>query len=250
MLKAIIIDDVALARLDIKTQLNLFAKHIEVIAEANSVSNAVTAIEKHKPDVIFLDIELGNGTGFDVLSRIDYRNFKIIFITAYNQHAVRAFKFSAIDYILKPVQETELIEAIDKLQEAVDKDSIEIKYKSLLTNFKTLNKTPETIILKTIGATHNIIIADIFRIEAKANYAKFYLKDNKKIMVSYPLKNYISLLSEYRFFRPHQSHFINLNYVVSIKKHKNSWFVELNDGSIIPLVEDRKKSFEEALTKM
>jgi two-component system, LytTR family, response regulator len=248
LITAIVIDDVDIIRSTIISQLKTHAPHIHVVAQASSVATALEQIALHQPTVLFLDIELGDGSGFDVLQKINAHNYKVIFITAYNQYAVRAFRLNAIDYLLKPIDADELIEAVSKLQVELSKTETTLKYNNLYNDYKTIEQKPKNIVLKTANEMHVVLINDIVRCESSNNYTSFYLKSGKRIVVSITLKEYEALFEEYRFFRNHQSHLINLNYFDHLNKETTACIV-MKDGTILPISQRKQSGLETALLK-
>lgn len=243
MIKAIVIDDVKIVRDAIVGLLTECASElITVIAEADSVKSGLIQINKHQPDVIFLDIEMKDGTGFDLLQQISIEKYKIVFITAYDHYAIKAFKYSAIDYLLKPIDPDELKTAVYKLKNAIEKEIIETKFNTLFLNLKSLNQSPEKIILKTTDSIYSINIKDIIRCESDNNYTRFYLVDGKKILTSVTLKEYEELFGGQKFFRIHQSHLINLLYFDYLKK-QDGGLVVMKDKSCLPLASRKKDAF-------
>lgn len=237
-MKAIVIDDESFARQNIISILSLEFPDLEVVAEADTVVKALSSILKYKPDLIFLDIDLLDGSGFDVLNQIEKIDFKTIFVTAHQEYAIKAIKFSALDYILKPISSYELVSAVNRVVELGDKNSEE-QYESFLNQLNTTNQDKK-IVLKTSEAIHVVDVNDIVRCEADNNYTLFYISDGEKIMVSKGLKEYDDLLSEYGFFRVHQSHLINLNCMAKFDK-KDGGYVVLNDHSRVPVSQRRKQ---------
>lgn len=240
MITAIVVDDVKIIRDTVVRFLEQYPDEITVVAEANSVTDAIAKVTNHQPDAIFLDVELKDGTAFDLLKQLDIKKYKIVFITAYDHYAVKAFKFSAVDYLLKPIDPDELKVAIGKLKDAIAKETIEAKFNTLFSNLQSSEQATKKIILKTLGNTYSVYIKDIIRCEADNNYTRFYLADNKKILVSITLKEYEELLSEHQFFRIHQSHLINLHFFDHIK---DGISIVIKDGSILPLASRKKNTF-------
>lgn len=235
-MRIVIIEDEKNAQEVLANLLQLIEKNISIEGFAENVPDAIKLIEKVKPDAIFLDIHLKNGTGFDVLEKIvDYKG-KIIFTTAYDNYAIKAFKFSAFDYILKPINPKELKESIKDLKKSIDK---EVKYKEMLNVLNHNKKDKESkIILKTLNNQYVIIIKDIVHCESEGAYTKFFLKEHKSYLTSKNLKYYTEILSEYGFVRTHQSHLINAKYILRINSNN---FVELKSGEQIP-ISARKKT--------
>lgn len=238
MYRTIIIEDEQRIREALSIMLEMVASdEVQIIAYAESVEEAVKLIDRLKPDLVFMDIVLQNGTGFDVLQQISFNSFHLIFTTAYEQHAVNAFKYSAIDYLLKPIDPEELktaIERISLLQERV------LEKHQLNELQHNLEKTPDRIILPTQEAMYVVKLDQILRCETSGSYTTFFLIDGRKIMVSKPLKNYEDLLEPPLFFRIHQSHLININSIVS---YSREGMVHMSDKSVVPISRSKKEQF-------
>ena len=243
MIRVIVIDDVKIIRDAILGLLKEYSSELSIVAEADSVKSALAQIEKYKPDVLFLDVELKDGTGFDLLKQISVEKYKVVFITAYDHYAVKAFKYSAIDYLLKPIDPEELKTAIDKLKVAISKEAMETKFNSLFANLEAVPQAPKIIILKTLDIVYSVNVKDIIRCESDNNYTRFYLTDGKKILVSVTLKEYEELLSDQGFFRIHQSHLVNLAYFDHLKKQDGAASVVMKDQSSLPLASRKRDAF-------
>lgn len=238
MYKTIIIEDEQRIREALSIMLEMSAPNeIQVVAYAESVEEAVKLIDRLKPDLVFMDIMLKDGTGFDVLQQIAFNTFHLIFTTAYEQHAINAFKYSAIDYLLKPIDPEELKTAIDRIA-VLQKKVLEKKQLNELQI--NLSKTPDRIILPTQEAMYVVKLDHIIRCETSGSYTTFFLTDGRKIMVSKPLKTYEDLLQPPAFFRIHQSHLINVNCIVS---YSREGMVQMNDKSFVPISRGKKESF-------
>jgi len=235
MISIAVIDDEPKARETIINILGLSAIELTVVGEADSVKSAYEMLTFKSPDLVLLDINLPDGTGFDLLKMFDNVNFKVIFITAHEEYAIKAFKCSAIDYILKPITAGELLGAIEKAHESFNKEETALKLSTLLSNLDKLKK----IVLKTAESIHIINVTQIIRCEADVNYTTFYLTGSEKLLVSKPLKEYDELLSPAGFFRPHQSHLVNLDHILRYEKSDGGYLV-MDDNSAVP-VSTRKK---------
>lgn len=233
-LKIIIIDDEQRIRSSIKNVLRLHYPSAVVVAEAENVSSAIKVIQEHSPDVILLDIKMPGESGFDLLKKIEPLNFKIIFITAFDQYAIQAFKFTAVDYLLKPVIPHELVSALERAERLIQPEHQLLKFSALLNNLSNINKESKRIILSTHDTIQVVQVPDIIRCEADANYTHFYLVNNRHILVSRNLKEYDEMLSGYGFFRVHNSHLVNLYFIVKLDK-KDGGSAVLKDGSVIPV---------------
>ncbi len=241
-MKVIIIDDEARARKSIADLLKFSPQDISLVAEAESVASGFAVITTHKPDLIFLDINMPDGTGFDLLKKLDNINFKIIFITAYEEYAVQAFEFSAIDYILKPVDPKKLFEAINRAHQLVEQENISLKLNALFANLENSASENKKLILKTSESIYVVNTDDIIRCESDAGYTQFYLLDDKRIIVSCNLKDYEEMLDGYGFYRIHQSHLINLKYIDHYSKTEGGAVV-MKDNSELPVARRKKESF-------
>ena len=249
MINVVIIDDEQDAINSIELIINEYCSNAQVIGTASSATEGRAVILNKKPDLVFLDIEMPRGNGFDLLEMLPERNFEIIFITAYNNFAIKAFKYSAIDYILKPIDIDEFIEAMDRAEQRIlqyKKEPVkgDNKYDLLLENIKT--NRPTKIMVPTSEGHIYIEIVNISRIEAEGSYSMLYLADDKKILVSKNLKEFENMLSDNHFFRPHNSHLINLE---QVKKYvvKDGGYIEMADETIVPISRRRKESFIEKM---
>ncbi len=240
MTRTIIIDDEIKARETIVEMMKIYCKNVIIVAQAQDVKSGISAIKQYKPDLILLDIKLPDGSGFDLLKKLDIIDFKIIFITAYEQYAIKAFRFSALDYLLKPIDPEELINAVEKVDKSIGNDNLNLKLDAFLSNIPNISKEVKKIVLKTSDNIYLVDVQDIIRCESDRNYTMFYLVNGEKIIVSRTLKEFDELLNKYNFFRVHQSHIINLRYVVRYEK-RNKNCVVMKDNSKIP-VSFRKKN--------
>lgn len=234
MLKTIIIEDEINVREALIKLLKLIDNSIEVIATTGHIDEAKLLIKQHNPQLVFLDIELEDGTGFDLLQQLDNINFKLIFTTAYNQYAIKAFKFSAIDYLLKPIDPTELSNAIQRAKSEIKTAQKHQELIEVLNN--NINKKEEKIVLKTTEQRYVIFVKDIIRLEADGAYTLFITASNS-IIVSKHLKFYENLLND-SFIRCHQSHLVNKNHIIGIDKNN---ILLLTNEEKVP-VSTRKKS--------
>lgn len=219
MIKAILIDDESYIREDVRNKIKTnFSDDIVIISEASSVKEGIEAINNFKPDLIFLDIQLADGTGFDILTNCNYKNFEVIFITGYDYLAIKAIKIGALDYILKPVDEEEFIEAVNKALKNNQKENQLEKLVEISNDFfKGVEK--KRVILKTSDTVYAIYEDDIIYCRSSGNYTTFYTQQLEKIMVSKPLKKIEEILSEDIFIRCHQSYIVNKKHVVKYLKN-------------------------------
>ena len=210
-----------------------------VIGIANDVKTGVELINKHKPDMVTLDINLPDGTGFDILRKVEDVDFKLVFITTFEEHALKAIKFSAIDYILKPIDKMELTVAFRKVKAIFRKENNKAILDTFLSEFSDKPNSLKKIALKTSDDIHLVKVNEIIRCESEGSYTSFFLKDGKKLLVSKNLKEYEGLLSGYGFFRAHHSHLINCSFIERFHK-PGGGLIYMSDQSEIP-VSVRKK---------
>lgn len=245
----LIIDDEIRARKSISEILKFSNSNVKVVAEADGVESGIVAIKKYKPDLILLDIDMPDGTGFDLLRAMEYIDFKIIFITAYEEFAVKAFEFSAIDYILKPAEPKKLLDAIVKAQQIVNQENISLRLNALFANLDNTNPDNKKIVLKTAEKIYLISASDIVRCESDMGYTQFFMADGKNILISKTIKDYEIMLDGLGFFRIHQSHLINIKYIDYYDKTEGG-SVKMKDQSMLPLSRRKKESFLKLIEMM
>jgi two-component system, LytTR family, response regulator len=247
MIKAIIIDDIEQARITLKKDLEVYANDLEIIGEASGVVEGAKLLKKIKPDVLFLDIQMQDGSGFDLLDVLGEIDFKIIFITASDAHAIKAFRYAAIDYLMKPVDPDELTNALHKFRTVYVNESE--KYKLLNDSLKNHNKPNERLALHSQDKIHIVQISDIIRCESSVNYTEFYFSNAKKMLVSKTLKEFEELLAESGFYRVHQSHLINTKLIKEYVKVEGGHLI-MTDGSLIPVSTRKKPEVMKMLEKL
>jgi two-component system LytT family response regulator len=240
MKKALIIDDENRTRDLIAKMINSFGLNIEAFPIGENVQSGIKAIEEMNPDIVFLDIQMPDGTGFDVLKAVKNKNFEVVFITAHEEFAIKAIKFSALDYLLKPIDPMELKLAVEKAIKAVDEKHEDIQFDALQHNMQPNQK--RRLVLKTQESVHVVELHEIIRCEADRNYTSFFLVGGKKILVSKTLKEYETLLTQHNFLRIQQSHLINLDYVDRYDKG-NGGSVVMKDKSEVPLSPAKRDIF-------
>lgn len=253
MITALLIDDDSNLRNGMKGLLSMYAPDISILGEADSVKSGIKAIEEHQPDVVFLDIQLGDGTGFDILEQIMLKqgsiNTHVVFITAHEEYAVKAFRFSALDYLLKPVDPEDLNAVIEKIKKVLANNETFAHIDLLLENISKKVDKFKRIALSTAEGIHLFEVSDIIRLESQDNYTKFYIQNNKPVLISKTLKEYEDLLSEQGFERIHQSHLINLAYLKSYIK-KDGGYAVMADGSHLPISQRKKERLQELLRSL
>jgi two-component system LytT family response regulator len=241
-LKTVIVDDEKDAVDFIFSIIGEYCPGLTVTGQAYDVKEGVQVIKDLKPDLVFLDVEMPHGTGFDLLTHFPEKEFDVVFITAFNHYAIKAIKFSAVDYILKPININEFIEAVNKVMQKRSSSMFRgnENIKALLENLKT--GVPSRLAIPTSDGMEYLNPKDIIRIEADRSYSWFYITGNRKILVSRNLKEFQDLLSDRHFFRPHNSYLINLRYVKKYVR-KEGGYIEMQDGSDIPISRNRKDLF-------
>jgi two-component system LytT family response regulator len=246
MLKTVIIDDDYVSRVILKEMLQKFLDNIEILGEAGSVSDGVKLIEESNPDLVLLDISLPDGTGFDMLDKLKKINFKLIFITAYSEYAVKAFKYSTFDYIIKPINVDDLMQSIKRIpqiKEINNNNSVISLKENLLSS---VEKASKTIALPETNGFAIIKVEDIIRCEGKRNYTRIIFKEGSEKTVSRTLLEFENLLTPLGFIRIHRSHLVNLLNVVRYIK-TNGGMVELKTGELLKVSSKHK---EELLNKL
>ena len=250
MITAVLIDDDENLRDGMRGLLELYAPEIKIIGEAEDVQTGTSIIEKLRPQVVFLDILLHDGTGFDILEQIAQRNGKttshIVFITAHEEYAIKAFRFSALDFLLKPVDPDELQKVIAKIMAVLERNDNYAHIDLLIENIRKKVDNFKRIALSTADGIHVFEVADIIRCEGEDNYTTFYIKNNKPVIISRTLKEYEDLLGEYGFERIHQSHLINLAYLKSYIK-KDGGYVVMADNANLPISQRKKERLQELI---
>jgi two-component system LytT family response regulator len=239
MIRAIIIDDEPESRKVVANILNNFCKDVTILGEADGVASGIKLINQEQPDVIFLDIQMPDGDGFDILESFETITFHVIFITAYNQYAIKAIEFSAIDYLLKPLDPAKLLKAVEKLKNLSPKtNQSSERVEMLLKNKNNISK----IALPTLNGYRFVRVRDIIRCEANNNYTSFYLQTTEKIVVTRTLKDFELILKDDSFIRVHQSHLINVDYVEQYIKGDGGTAI-MSDGSEVEISRRKKDQF-------
>jgi two-component system LytT family response regulator len=252
MIKAVIIDD---EQHCIDRLTRLVVQHcagtVKLSGSFSTIEEGIKGIKLLQPQLVFLDVQIHDKTGFDLLQSLNERNFDIIFTTAFEKYAVQAFRFSAIDYLLKPVEAEELVQAVSKLSQKKHPDDISRKVEVLLENIDQLKQytPPKKIVVPTISGFELLPVIDIIRCQSDINYTTIFIKDKQKLVVAKTLKEFEEMLEPYNFFRVHNSHLVNLVYVRSYQKGKGGSVV-MADGTEIEVSTRRKDDFLKKLTEV
>ncbi|WP_018342337.1 LytR/AlgR family response regulator transcription factor [Cytophaga aurantiaca] len=242
MIKALIIDDVEKARSALKSDIKTYCQNVQVIGEADGVESGLQLIKSTTPDVIFLDIRMSDGSGFDLIGKLRQQGvipFQIIFTTAYDEYAIKAFKFSAIDYLLKPVDHEDLIQAVQKINVQDVQSSLKENMELLLESMKGIKTSNKRIALNSVDKVQVVNVDDIIQCESQKNYTLFYLTNKKQVLVTRTLKEFEDMLEADNFLRVHHSHLINVKHLKEYIKTDGGYAV-MSDGSQVP-VSVRKK---------
>ena len=244
---AIIIDDMKLARATLRLEISDTLPGIQIIGEADGVVQGIKLAKDTKPDIVFLDIEMQDGDGFDLLDILTDLNSKVIFVTASNEYAIKAFQYAAVDYIMKPVDPDLLRKAVEKVikQGKTQKEQILLVKEQM----KGYNKPSTKLALHTSDKIQIVDFSEIIRLEAMGNYTTFYLQDVSKVLVTRTLKEYDRLLSPSGFLRVHQSHLINLEHVAAYVK-SDGGYISMKDNSHVPVSVRKKPKVTEILSSL
>lgn len=242
MINALIVDDEPKNIRILRGLLHESCPDVRIIGEAISAETAIPLIADTQPDLVFLDIEMPHGNAFDLLDKIMPINFEIIFITAFDAYTLKAFKYSALDYLLKPVSIDELKTAIAKAKERIKDKNINIQLQNLLFNINKPNSSLQKIALPNNDGLVFIQLSEIIRFEAKGGYTYVHGNDNQKFVSSRIIKEYEEILPADLFFRIHNSHIINLNYVKKYHKGRGG-LIEMSDNALIEVATRRKEEF-------
>jgi two-component system LytT family response regulator len=242
MINAIIIDDEPKNVRVLKNMLNEFCPEVLLMGEANNTSEGKELIQRKKPELVFLDIEMPYGNGFDLLNALMPIDFEVIFVTAFDKYMLQALKYSALDYLLKPVNIAELKAAVKHAEARINKNSINQQLTVLLENFKKQESGLKKIAVPSAEGFDFILIEDITRCEAQGPYTRIFIKDSRRILVSKPLKEYESILPDNIFLRIHNSHLVNLNYIKKYNRGRGG-YIEMDDGTTLEVATRRKDEF-------
>jgi len=239
MIRALLIDDEPKNNRILKLMLEEFCPQVQIEGQADNAEEGVTLIRETEPDLVFLDIEMPYGSGFDLLDKLKPVGFEIIFITAFNNYSLKAIKYSALDYLLKPVNIDELIAAVAKASDKLASRNINARIENLLHNLKRPQQGLQKIALPSKEGYVFVSVTDIIRCESKSGYTTFFIKDMEKIVSSKNIKEYEQLLTDDIFFRIHNSHIVNLNHVKKYHRGRGG-YLEMEDGALIEVATRRK----------
>ncbi len=224
------------------------SKEIEIVGEADGVKTGFDCIQKNEPELVLLDVEMGDGTGFDLLSLFEQPKFTVIFITAHDGYAIKAFQFSAVGYVLKPIETESLLEAIEKAKSQKELIDSSLSIETLLQNRKSA-LGEQKLILSDVDNVYLVSVEEISRCQSESNYTRFFLVDGNEILIAKTMKEYVKLLEDNGFFRVHRSHLINLSQLDRIDR-KSGGIVYMKDNSQVPIATRRKEVLLETLKRL
>ncbi len=248
MVRVLIIDDEHHAR---DTLINILGRHcpeVKVIGQAEGVMSGLVAIRELQPELVLLDIQMKDGTGFDLLSALPVIDFRIIFVTAFGKYALQAFKFSAVDYLLKPVNPAQLVEAVERAGNMI-MEHFRMQTRVLEENLKTISNNNKKIIIKTAESIHLLEIKNIICCESDSCYTTIYTSDKETIIVSKTLKDYEDMLGDCGFYRVHKSNLINLVHIKRFERHDGGYVI-LTNNIRIPVASRKRDELIELLEKL
>lgn len=248
MLQILIIDDEAHIRDSLRKLLARHCPQVNIVGEAGSIAGAIEAIREFHPDIVLLDIQLEDGTGFDLLSVLPAIDFKVIFITAFDQYAIQAFRFSAVDYLLKPVNPEMLVEAVGRASKLIMQHQ-NLQMQTLQDNLNNIDHQNKKIILKTTENIYLLELRSVICCESDDNYTNVYTTEGDKILVSKTLKEYDELLIGSGFYRVHKSYLINLAHIRRFEKLEGGYFVLTNDLKV-PVASRKRDEVLKLLERM
>lgn len=249
MLNAVLIDDENNALEVLEMQLTRYCKDVTVVAACNGGENGIAAIKKLNPDVVFLDIEMPHVNGFDVIKATAEHAYEVIFTTAYDQFAIKAFKFSAVDYLLKPIDIMELQTAVERVKNKKGNTNIEQKLQTLFQQLQPQQRLTDKIALPVGDAMQLMLPDEIIRCESDSNYTHIFLANGKKITMAKTLKEVEENINGSPFFRIHQSHLVNMNHISKYIKGDNAYVI-MKDGTQISISRNKKDAFLETFRRV
>jgi two-component system LytT family response regulator len=246
MIRCVIVEDELKSREALKALILRFCPEVMVCAEASGVEAGRAIIEQHHPDLVFLDIEMPDGSGFRLLEKFDKIDFEVVFTTAYEQFAIKAIRYQALDYLLKPIVPQELIAAVEKVRLLKEKKNSMKNIESMLNTYGSRPQDKRKINLATTDKIHIVDVDTIIRCESDNYYTHFYLNNGQHLLISKTLKEIEGMLEEFEFIRPHKSHLVNVHFIQNFNREEGG-FITLTDGSKIPVSRRKKEKVLEMI---
>lgn len=248
MIRTVLVDDEIDSIRVLQKLLESFCPQVAIVGTASGVETALRVIRETGPDLVFLDIEMAQGNAFDLLNQLQPLQFQFIFVTAFDDYAIRAFKYSAVDYLLKPVDIDDLRSAISRVQERPLEKDLTQKMRTLLEHMGTLQISQQKMAIPTITGLMFVPVQEILRFEAKGNYTNIIMANNDAILATKTIKDYEEALPEVIFYRIHNSHIINLSRIREYQKGRGGSVV-MEDGTVIEVASRRREEFLRRLLK-
>lgn len=248
-MKVTIIDNDSKVRSGLRNLIEKYCFQVTEIHEADGIRSGIETISLRQPDLVFLDVELDEGTGMDLLAKLKTYDFEVVFITAFNKYAVDAFKFSALDFILKPVGLEDLLNSVKKATQKKKVGQLEEQLRILQDNLKNLSRSEKKIVLRDSSNLFFVKIDDIFFCKAEGSYTEFYLEGNQKIVTSSMLKEYEQMLEGFGFLRTHHSYLVNINKILKYDKTEGGTLL-MKNNKIVPVSQRKRDQVIEILSKM
>ena len=249
MIKCLIVEDDLLSKEIVQDIIIENFEKLQIVGSAQNIEEAKSKIEEFNPDLILLDVELPDGNSLMLLDHFKDRNFQVIFITSHDNYALEAFKYSAVDYILKPIDIEALKKAVKKVISKRRETENQFKLEFLMNNLSRNNNENAKIALPSAEGLHFVRIKDIIRCQAESNYTHIYLLDGEELIISRSLKEFEEILPSHSFYRVHKSHLINLNYIKKFIKHDGGNVI-MEDGSSIAVATRKKDKFLGSVKKL
>ncbi len=245
-IKAIIIDDEQGIVEGMKKMLEWYCPDVEVLGTADSIESGIPLIQQSDIDLLFLDIHLRDGSGIELLKRLKLRKFQVIFITGYDGYAIEAFRFSAIDYLLKPLDPDDLVQAVEKARDVIDKAHLQVRLSVLMDNLREISHPARKIVLKDAESIHVVQLDEILFCKADGCYTSFTFQDGRVILSSKNLKTFETLLQQHNFFRCHHSYLVNMEHVKRFDKTEGGQLV-LSDNHLVPVSKRKRERLVEKI---
>lgn len=248
-LKTLIIDNEEQIRKGLVKQLKALCPNVSEIREAAGVTEGLKAIGEYKPDLVFLDVEMDDGTGIELIQKLGAFNFQLVFITAHDKYAINAFKLSAIDFLLKPIDAEDLIKAVEKAEQNIKSKTTDLQFQILQESLSSITINEKKIVLKDSESIYFVKVSDIVHCKAEGPYTEFYLVPQQKITISKSLKEYEELLEPFGFVRTHHSHLINIKRIVRFDKADGGTLI-LENKQVVPVSQRKREQIMELLNNM
>ncbi|MDP1802629.1 MAG: LytTR family DNA-binding domain-containing protein [Bacteroidota bacterium] len=248
-MRTLIIDNEEKIREGLIKQIKALCPSITDINEATGVQSGVKAILEYKPDLVFLDVEMDDGTGIELIKKLGNFNFQLIFITAHDKYAINAFKLSAIDFLLKPIDAEDLIVAVGKAEQNLKNKTLDLQFQILQESLSSITIHEKKIVLKDSESIYFVKVSDIVHCKAEGPYTEFYLIPQQKIIISKSLKEYEELLEPFGFIRTHHSHLINIKRIVRFDKADGGTLI-LENKQVVPVSQRKREQIMELLNNM